>query len=209
MRIAAFLLGFLALASIAPGQAQSQSPAKVLTPDQMRQMMEDQEYWRQQRGRYEDIKFRAWKLEPKRRDSPLRDLNISDNEIREVESIAQAYLPRSMVNISPVVTDCPCEEGPACTAQVYVVAQTKDKTRGLQLSRTNGPGGVGRWGVGMVQQWYLRREALVPSHTGNSFVDNYLDEKALNELYEEFPACAGQLVPATQAAAAKKVEGKK
>lgn len=206
MRIASCLLGLVALAAAAASHAQSKTPApaRSLTPDQMRQMMEDREYWRQQRGRYQDIEFRAWKLQPARRDTPLRELNISDDEIREVETIAQSYLPRSMVNISPVVTDCPCEEGPTCTAQVYVIAQTKDKTRGLQLSRMND-----RWGVSLVQQWYLRREALVDSHTGNSFLDDYLDQKALNELYEEFPVCAGELVPAKQTAAAKKPEGKK
>src|SRR5262249_14187849 len=151
-----------------------------------------------QRDRYEDIDTRAWILTPKRRDEPLRDVNISDDEIREVEAIARKYLPRAMVNISPVVTDCPCEEGPICTAQVYVVAQTRDKTRGLQLSRMND-----RWGVGVVQQWYLRRAALVPSHTGDPFLDDYLNDKALYELYEEFPVCAaGQLVPAKQTAAA-------
>jgi hypothetical protein len=192
----------MALAVAAASQAQALS--KRPTSDQMRQMMEDREYWRQQRVRYEDIERRARKLEPKRRDSPLREVNISDNEIREVQSIAQAYLPRSLVNISPVVTDCPCEEGPTCTAQVYVVAQTQNKTRGLQLSRMND-----RWGVSLAQQWYLRRAALVPSHTGNSFIDDYLDEKALNELYEEFPVCAGEMVPAQKTAVASKAEGKK
>jgi len=201
MRIAPCLLGFLALS--AAGVAQT--PAKRLTPDQMRQMMEDREYWRQQRDRYQDIDTRAWILTPKRRDEPLRDLNISDDEIREVEAIARKYLPRAMVNISPVVADCPCEEGPTCTAQVFVVAQTREMTRGLQLSRMND-----RWGVGVVQQWYLRRAALVPSNTGNPFLDDYLNDKALYELYEEFPVCAaGKLVPAKQTAAATRAEGKK
>lgn len=192
MRIAPCLLGLLALAATTPSQPQSQSPPRVLTPDQMRQMMEDFEYWRQQRDRYEQIHLRTYDLEPRRRDSPLRELNVTDNEIREIEAIARKFLPRAMVNISPVVTDCPCEEGPTCTAQVYVVAQTKDKTRGLQLSRMND-----RWGVGLVQQWFSRRDGLVPSNTGNPFLDRYLDQKALNELYEEFPVCStGKLVQA-------------
>ena len=69
--------------------------------------------------------------------------------------ISVKYLPRAMVNISPVVTNCPCEEGPNCTAQVYVVATTGDNSKGLQLSRLKD-----QWMVGVVQQWWLRREAL-------------------------------------------------
>ena len=191
MRFATCLAGVLAVAA----SAYAQAPAKSLTSEQMRQMLEDREYWRQQDYRYVAIARRARALFPGRRDSPLRDLNISDNEIREVEAIAQKYLPRSLVNISPVVAECPCEEGPTCTAQVYVVATTRTSSRGLQLSRMND-----HWVVGMVQQWWHRRDAIVSQNTGNRFLDDYLYEKAVNELYEEFPACVGQMVPANQAA---------
>jgi hypothetical protein len=40
-------------------------------------------------------------------------------------------------------------------------------------------------------------------------LDYYLYRKATSELYEEFPRCVGQLVPAPQAASTKKPEGKK
>ncbi len=204
MRIAPCLLGLLALAVTASSQSQSQSTAKVLTAEQMRQMMADFEYWRAQGTRYSDVERRAKQLYPDRRNTPLRELNISDDEIREVEVIARKYLPRAMVNISPVVTDCPCEEGPACSAQVYVVATTADKARGIQLSRVKN-----RWGVGVVQDWWLRREAIVKQHTGNAFLDEYNYQLAVNELYEEFPVCTGQLVAPQNTAAATKAEGKK
>jgi hypothetical protein len=195
MRFATCLTGVLALAAVAYAQA----PAKRLSFQEMRQILEDREYWRQQDDRYSFIELRARQLYPGRRDTPLRDLNISDNEIREVEALARKYLPQSFVNISPVVADCPCEEGPTCTAQVYVVATTRTSSRGLQLSRLND-----RWNVSRAQQWWHRREAIVSQNTGNALLDDYLYDKAVNELYEEFPLCAGQMVPAKQTAATPK-----
>src|SRR5262245_30794779 len=88
-----------------------------------------------QRVRMSDVKARAISLEPHRRDTPMRELNITDFEIREIQDVASKYLVRSMLNISPVVSGCACEEGPLCTDQVYVVATTPSETRGLQLSR--------------------------------------------------------------------------
>ena len=87
-------------------------------------------------SRKDHISKRAEELRPARRDEPLRYLNITDEEIRAGPvDFAPKYLPRAMVNISPVVTNCPCEEGPNCTAQVYVVATTGEQSKGLQLSR--------------------------------------------------------------------------
>jgi hypothetical protein len=193
MRIAWFLLT-LALAT----GVHAQSAGSKMTPEMYRQMLEDMQYWNAQGTRYDKLRKRARELYPDRRNTPLRDVNISDEEIREVEAISRKYLPQAYVNISPVVTHCPCEEGPMCTAQVYVVAQTPEKTRGLQLSQMKG-----RWEVGAVQQWWLRREGIVRQDTGNRFLDEYLFEKAVNELYEEFPACAEPSLPASQTASTK------
>jgi hypothetical protein len=194
MRIVWFFLT-LALAS----GALAQSAGGKMTPELYRQMLEDMAYWDAQDARYQAVSKRAEELYPARRNTPLRDVNISDEEIREVQQITRKYLPRAYVNISPVVTDCPCEEGPACTAQVYVVAQTADETRGIQLSRTKD-----RWYVGAVQQWWLRRDAVKTQHTGNSFLDYYLHRKAVTELLEEFPMCAGPPAPDSQTASAPK-----
>jgi len=194
MRIALACMALLA--SLDAAHAQTAVSAQKLTPEQYRQMAEDIEYWQSQRQRYTAIRRRAHELYPERRDTPLRELNISDDEIRELEAIARRFLPRAYVNISPVVTDCPCEEGPTCTAQVYVIATGNGRTRGLQMSRFND-----RWNVGMVQQWWIRYEALARPRTGNPYLDSYLVEKGRNELFEEFPRCMGKLVPAQQPAA--------
>jgi hypothetical protein len=76
-------------------------------------------------------------MRPQRRDSPARYLNISDNEVREVQSAAAEVLPRSLVSIGTVVTGCPCGDGAKCTDQVWVVAATKTRSMGMLLSRVD------------------------------------------------------------------------
>jgi len=135
-----------------------------------------------------DPRYRAHLLAPKRRDEPLRYLNISDYEVRELQLVAEKYLPKALLNISPVVTGCPCEEGPQCTDQVYIVAETAQSSRGLQLSRVRNA-----WVVGTVQQWFLRYDEL-RSRQGQMDFQKYM--RAESELYREFPMCVGDLVPA-------------
>ena len=200
MRLKVGLLVGLMLATGAHPQSADKKP---LTPQQYRLMLDDLEYWRQQRKRYDAISQRAWDLYPGRRNTPLRDLNISDGEVREVQTIAARFLPRSLVNISPVVAECPCEEGPSCTAQVYVLATEKGKTSGLQLSRMKEV-----WDVGVVQKWWLKRNAIQRQNTGNTFLDDYLAKKAYNDLLEEFPVCAGQAGLPWKSPATTKIEGK-
>ena len=203
-----FILGLVLGMAIAIGAHAQSADKKPLTPQQYRMMMEDMEYWQQQWKRYLAIRQRVEALNPGRRDSPLRDLNITDVEVREVQGIAARYLPRALVNISPVVTDCPCEEGAACTAQVYVLATAKEKTTGLQLSRSNE-----HWDVGVVQKWRFRWDAVQRQDTGNAFLDYYLWEKAHNDLLEEFPMCVAPRARPTESAVALKsevtAEGKK
>jgi hypothetical protein len=135
-----------------------------------------------------DPRYRAWQLLPQRRDEPLRYLNISDIEVREIQQVAEKYLPKVLLNISPVVTGCPCEEGPQCTDQVYIVAESGQSSKGLQLSRVRNA-----WIVGTVQQWYLRFEELL-SREGMMAFEDFM--RAKSELYREFPMCVGELVPA-------------
>jgi hypothetical protein len=134
---------------------------------------------------------RVHELRPRRRDEPLRYENISDIEVREIQLVAEKYIPKSIVNISPVVTGCPCEEGPQCTDQVYIVANGADKSMGLQLSRVKNS-----WKVGVVQDWWLRYDAL---RARSSTMDWRAYEASEAELFRELPQCVGELVPATTA----------
>ena len=152
--------------------------------------------------RQRDARIRSYQIAPKRRDEPLRYLNISDYEVREIQLVAEKYLPKVLLNISPVVTGCPCEEGPQCTDQVYIVAETAQSSKGLQLSRVRNA-----WVVGAVQQWFLRYDEL--RSRGDKM--GYLNfTRARNELYRDFPICVGELTPAENSTAAtSQAESKK
>jgi hypothetical protein len=55
---------------------------------------------------------------PVRRDGPLREADLSDEEAREIQGVAHVVVPDALVNISGVVTGCPCEDGTGCSDQV-------------------------------------------------------------------------------------------
>ena len=149
-----------------------------------------------------DLQDRAFQIRPVRRDEPLRYLNISDYEVREIQLVAEKYLPKVLLNISPVVTGCPCEEGPQCTDQVYIVAESGQSSKGLQLSRVKNA-----WMVGSVQQWYLRYDELRSRRAKMDYL-NFM--RAESELFREFPMCVGELVPAEKTTASvPKAEPKK
>jgi hypothetical protein len=149
-----------------------------------RSMAQEEKVYRE---RLEDIAYRAWEVRPRRRDTPLRELNISDNEIREIEALTSRLMRDSMVNISPVVGDCPCEEGPMCTAQVYVVATTAGKTLEVQYSRIRNA-----WQIGPVQAWWTRKASLEERLKRGEFPDFREYLRAQDELLEEFPMCVGR-----------------
>jgi hypothetical protein len=114
----------------------------------------------------------------------MRELNISDNEVREVEAIAHRQLLNSMLNISPVVAGCACEEGPMCTDQVFVVATSSTKTVSVQLSRIRNA-----WAVGPVQEWWTRYAQL---KLRRSEMDYFAFDDAKNQLLLDFPMCVGK-----------------
>ncbi len=132
---------------------------------------------------------RAHELRPRRRDEPLRYENITDIEVLEIQTVAAKVVPKAIVNISPVVTGCPCEEGPQCTDQVYIVASNPIDSVGLQLSRVKN-----LWQVGVMQRWWIRYDAL---RARRAEMDWRAYEASEAELLRELPECVGELVPAT------------
>ena len=170
MRIAPWLVAGLALAMAAGAQ-------------DVKRRFDYQEYWRRQEFRAK-VLARANELRPKRRDAPMRYLNISDNEMREMQLVVATYLPRALVNVSPVVTGCSCEEGPSCTDEVYIIANASSTAVGLQLVRIKNV-----WSVGAVQKWWLKRESL------EARMEHMTDEEseaAVWALVNEFPSCLSQ-----------------
>lgn len=176
MRIAPWLI---AVFVAGPVGAQQASPKPALASG-----MDDR--YAQMLRRFE-LRERAYELRPLRRDEPLRYENITDNEVREIQLVAEKFVPRSIVNISPVTTGCPCEEGPQCTDQVFIVANSADKSTGLQLSRIKNA-----WIVGVVQQWWIRYDALLARSSKMHAWDFHVLEA---ELLRELPQCVGELIP--------------
>jgi hypothetical protein len=129
-----------------------------------------------------EIEQRARQLYPGRRDTPLRYLNITDSEVREIQSITRKFRMPELLNISPVVEGCACEEGTACTEQVFVVGNIGGQAHGLQLSRSKN-----RWGIGAVQRWWLEYAAL---KAREKVMDYRSFENARNQLLLALPQCA-------------------
>ena len=142
---------------------------------------------------------RAFALRPTRRDGPLRYENIRDTEVAEIRQVAAAVVPRAIINISGVVEGCPCEDGPACTDQVWILAYRTDKTVGLLLSKIKD-----KWTIGPVQQWWLDYEDL---QSRAAILGHGAYSEARDMLIEQFPGVckaqrkrpteAGSTVPAT------------
>lgn len=133
---------------------------------------------------------------PKRRDTPLRELNLTDEEVREIQAATKSYLPADYLNISPVVTGCACEDGPECKEQVYVLADAGTSAKGLQLSRIKNA-----WTVGTLQQWWLNLGRL---EERRGKLDHMEYERALIALTREYPMCAKTKIEAAPVTAQAK-----
>jgi hypothetical protein len=170
----------------------------LIAQDSLRPARFDHEvYWRGLEFR-RLVYLRAQEIRPQRRDAPLRELNITDEEVREIQGVTRSYIPDSYVNISSVVTGCPCEEGPGCEDQVYVLADAGAKTVGLQLSRIEKV-----WKVGEVQKWWLANDRL---YAQRDTMDPIEYHNASMKLAREFPVCSSGVDPAKSTAMSRRSE---
>ena len=131
-------------------------------------------------NRRDRVEARIIQTRPTRRDGPLRKANLSDDEAREIQSIMAPTYPGAILNISGVVTGCPCEEAPSCSDQVWVVPENDLKAGGALLSRSSD-----RWTIGPIQKWWLDKAHVEADHT---LTPNQRAE-TLDSLWEKFPAC--------------------
>jgi hypothetical protein len=125
-------------------------------------------------------------VEPSRRNGPFREINLSDVEVREIRAVMLEIMPGAILNISGVVSGCLCQDGPACSAQVWVLAhypQTPERSKDLELSDIND-----HWVIGSLQRWYLDSENLESKH----FPSRVAYDAARQALNDRFPACATQ-----------------
>jgi hypothetical protein len=132
----------------------------------------------------ESERLRASRIFPRAKEEPLRYENISDEEVREVQAVARSLYPNVLVHIGPVVTGCVCEDGPNCTEQVWVMAQTRPVATRLLLSQIKG-----RWAVGPVQTWWLREGQLERASRERPRDPDI--ESQMNEHLKALPACGG------------------
>jgi len=144
--------------------------------------------WKEQRERQSYIH----RTRPHRLDGPLREENISDVEVRQIQVVTDTVYPGSIANIAGVTEGCPCEEGPWCDSQVWILAYHEGKYRGLMLSRIDNT-----WLVGVIQAWWFSYDRLRERFFGASVTridwraGNYrkfLDEQQRH--LDSFPHCA-------------------
>ena len=166
----------LACMGLATGVAAQESPRRF-----------DREQYTRDREMLSEVLRRARHHVPKRRDEPLREANLTDQEVREIQAATKNYLPADYLNISPVVTGCACEDGPDCKEQVYVLADSGASAKGLQLSRIKNA-----WTVSALQQWWVNYGRLEARRKQMEWVEY---ERALISLAHEFPMCAETLKP--------------
>lgn len=134
---------------------------------------------------------RIYDSKPRRFGGSLRNENLNDIEVREIIRTTRTVTPGAIVNIDGVRSSCPCEDGPKCSAQVWVVAYESDKSNGLILSKIEN-----KWVIGPVQKWWLQynslRDELRAAYRRGS--EDSKDKIAvlkikLNGIWENFPVC--------------------
>ena len=53
---------------------------------------------------YYALSTRAIQIAPRRRDAPMRAVNVTAEEVREIQAAAREIVPRSIINIGAVTT---------------------------------------------------------------------------------------------------------
>jgi hypothetical protein len=115
----------------------------------------------------------------------LRQDNITDEEVREVQRAALDVYPDSIVNISGVTDGCDCEDGGGCTAQVWLALYRDNKIRSLELSKIGG-----HWAIGAVQRWTLEFDQLQARNPGYGSRANQMAwQEERQRLLDSFPSC--------------------
>jgi hypothetical protein len=129
------------------------------------------------------IENRMRATRPGRRETPVRPGNIHEEEVREIQRVTSEIWPGAIIKISTVVVGCPCEDGPFCSDQVWILKHRPAKAKGLLLSRIDG-----HWAIGPVQLWWLDYENLQARR--KHFASHWAYRDAEREMYESFPVCA-------------------
>jgi len=118
----------------------------------------------------------------------LREDNITDEEVREIQSVMKEVAADAIVHIGGVMTGCNCEEGPDCTDQVWVIAYKPERSDGFTLSRIKG-----EWSLGVLPKWTLENLRLEGAYASTK---DPAKRRALAETWvahqNNFPVCHAQ-----------------
>jgi hypothetical protein len=123
-----------------------------------------------------------------RPNGPMREDNITDEEVRELQNVARLVYPDTIVIIGAVTDGCDCEDGSSCTNQVWLVLNRENyQTRNLVLSKIGG-----HWKVGAVQSWLIEYDAhqSQPGYPGwGSSEQSRAWRRENQRLLDNFPTC--------------------
>ena len=144
-----YLLAIALCASLALTQSSTLSAQTAESPDSRSTLKSN----RQEREKYRQRRYDALRTRPGYSERELRENNLSDIEIRQIEQATHAVVPGAIVNIGGVWAACPCEDGIDCNNQVWVVAELPGRSTGVMLSKIDD-----RWGIGPVQEWWFDYE---------------------------------------------------
>jgi hypothetical protein len=132
-------------------------------------------------GRYRHVQT----TDPGRPNRPLRQENISDEEVSEVQRAALDVYPDSIVSISGVTDGCDCEDGGRCTAQVWLALNRGNQTRSLVLSKIDG-----HWKIGAIQSWWIQWHAHKATDPGWGYSKQQVAWQQENQrLLNSYPTC--------------------
>jgi hypothetical protein len=138
---------------------------------------------------------KIWKTRPVRRDPPLREENITDQEVLQIEGVMRELYPGAIVYLSAVTDGCPCEDGPGCEDQVWSVAERGGLSDELALSKIDG-----EWQVGPLQEWWLVRDRIWDTYEKSKQepdafkrIDFQEYLRRLDEHFQAFPTCKLEL----------------
>jgi hypothetical protein len=85
----------------------------------------------------------------------LREENITDEEVREVQKVVDEKMPGEIRRIGPVTVGCGCAERPGCTNELVIVVKTKAMADEVTLARVRKV-----WQLSELQQLELRRQRI-------------------------------------------------
>ena len=85
----------------------------------------------------------------------LRDKNITDIEVREIQSAMRSERPGPIRYIGAVTKGCSCTEGDACDAQVVVLTDSEQ----IDFSHIDS-----KWQIGIFQKWKFKLKVIYDAY---------------------------------------------